>query len=169
MNDKLQELKERIEQMRLKKVMFGGYDKKDVQTKFEMALAMFQKCMKDQEDKEKAMIIAYEKQIEEMKALQEEIEEKKKISDSLIIDLNKNISELTEENEMMVQEQHKIKESYKAYCSEIIKQYSESLRSLSGEFSRILENVSSLQREINEESIIGGLDKVLEVTEVEVE
>lgn len=165
MNDKLQELKQSIDQMKLKKVMFGGYDKKDVQMKFDMALAMFQKCMKDQENKEKAMVMAYEKQIEEMKALQAEIENKKRASDRLIADLNKNISELTEENQMMVQEQYKIKESYKAYCSEIIKQYSNSLRSLSGEFSRILENVSSLQKEINEESIIEGLEKALEVEE----
>lgn len=165
MSDKLQDLKQSIEQMKLKKVMFGGYDKKDVQMKFDMALAMFQKCMKDQENKEKAIAVDYEKQIKELKALQAEIENKKRASDRLIIDLNKNISELTEENQMMVQEQYKIKESYKTYCSEIIKQYSNSLRSLSGEFSRILENVSSLQKEINEESIIEGLEKVLEVEE----
>lgn len=162
--DKVQEITEYVEQMRLKKVLFGGYDKNDVQMKFDMVLAMFQKYVKEQEEKEKALLSDFEKQ---MKELKDEFESKKKVSDILIVELNKSINSLTEENQSMVQEQQKMKETYKAYCGDILKQYSDSLRLLSGEFSRILENVSNMQKGINEESIFEGLERALEMKEPE--
>ena len=43
-----------------------------------------------------------------------------------------------------------MKQSYKAYCSNVLQQYSESLRTLSTEFSQILENVTNLQKAVVE-------------------
>lgn len=161
--DKLQEIREYMNQMQIKKVWFGGYDKEEVQVKFDVVYAMFQKCMKDQEEKEKALISDYEKRI---KDLQNEFESKKKVSDILIVELNKSINSLTEENQSMVQKQQEMKEAYKGYCGDILKQYSDSLRLLSNEFSRILENVSNMQKGINEENIFEGLERAFEMRNV---
>jgi len=149
--ERVQEITTYMEQMKLKKVWFGGYDKEDVQLKFDMLMAMFEKYAKEQEKREQNLVNDYKNKLD---ALEE-----------TVMELNKNIALLTEENELSIKEQQKMKEAYKAYCSEIIKQYSESLRSLSGEFSKILENVSNMQKEIREETIIEGLDKALEISE----
>lgn len=148
MNGKVEEIKANLEEIKLKKVLFGGYDKKDVQMKLDMAIAMFEKCLKDQEEKANVTVQSYERKIRA---------------------LNKTVIDLTDENEALVKKQYELKEGYKAYCGEIIKQYSESLRSLSGEFNRILEDVSTLQRGLNAEQVISGLDRVLEQKEDVVE
>lgn len=179
--DKLQEMKEYLNQDQLKKVLFGGYSKEDVQTKFEMVCAMLDTYAKEQATKEKELLADFEKQLKEMK---EEFEVQKKASDTLIIDLNKSIAEfeaqkqlfeqeqqkmraandaLVAENEVIVQEQYKMKEAYKAYCGEILKKYSESLNALSEEFGRMMENVSVMQKSISEEAILEGFDKALEM------
>lgn len=161
--DKLSELTEYMNQIKLKKVLFGGYDKEDVQIKMNMMLAMFENCMKKQEEKEKNLTAEFEKQIKE---LQEEFESKQKVTDHLIVELNKEINSITEENHMLLQEQQKVKETYKTYCKDILKQYSDSLRILSGEFTKILESVSNMQKGINEETIFKTLDKAFDVKEV---
>ena len=181
--DKLLEMKEYMKQNQLKKVVFGGYNKEDVHTKFDMLAAMLDNYVEDQARKEKEMLAEFESKLQE---LQEEFENKKKMTDFLIIDLNKSISEitsqnkeleveqselrgtidaLTAENEKMVQNQFKIKEAYKSYCSEIFKRYTESLDTLSEEFNKMLYNVSTVQKSISEESIVEGLDKALEMME----
>lgn len=230
--EKIQEIRDQIEQMQLKKVLFGGYSKEDVQMKMDMVFAMFEKAMKKQlekqAEKEAVMLAEFEQQLQEMR---EELEGKKRVSDILIIDLNKSISEMTAQNKSMeeenskmqeannvltaenhlleeeehrmreannvlmaekqqleeeerrireennillaekqqiLQDQVKMKEAYREYCRQILKEYSESLRSLSGEFSRILENVSSMQKEIDAESIFEGLEKAFEMKKQEV-
>lgn len=179
--DKLQEMKEYMSQNQLKKVLFGGYSKEDVQTKFDMVCAMLDTYAKEQAEKEAEMLAGFETQLKELK---EEFEVQKKASDILIIDLNKSLAEfeeqkqqyeqehqkmravndaLTAENETIVQEQYKMKEAYKAYCGGILKKYSESLEALSGEFSRMLDNVSVMQKSISEETILEGFEKALEM------
>ncbi|MEE1086574.1 MAG: hypothetical protein U0L05_05350 [Schaedlerella sp.] len=179
--DKLQEMKEYMKPNQLKKVMFGGYNKEDVHMKFEMLAAMLDDYVKEQAEKEKVMLADFENKLQEM---QQEFDNKKQVTDFLIIDLNKSISEitsqnknmevehsalrrtidaLTAENEQMVQDQFKIKEAYKTYCSEIIKRYSESLDTLSEEFNKMLDNVSMVKKSISEESIVEGLGKAIEM------
>ena len=221
--DNIQEIKDYVKQNQLKKVIFGGYNKEDVQMKFDMILAMVEKYAKEQAEKEAAMLADFEEQI---KPLKDDFENQKKVSDILIVNLNKDIAVLTEEkrsmeqtqlelkkensvlaeekqfveleqqklqeannalvaenqtieqeqhkfqetnaaltaeNHLMVHEQYKKKEAYKAYCGEILKKYSESLGTLSGEFERLLENVSNMQKSMSEESVIEGLEKALEM------
>ena len=127
---KLQELKEYMDQMKIKKALFGGYNKEDVQLKFDMVYAMFEKAMKDQEEKEAELISQFEERL----------------------------SKLVEEKMKMEEEQVEMKNSYKACCENMLSEYKVSLKALSGEFSRILDNVSNMQKMIDEESIFEGLE-----------
>ena len=143
--------------------------------------AMIDNYVKNQTEKEAALQAEFETQLTEM---QKDFENKKRVTELLIVDLNKSIAEitsqnqvmgeeqsklreavdtLTAENEQMVQEQYKVKEAYKRYCSQLIKQYSESIESLSGEFNKMLDNISNIQKNISEDSVIQGLDKALEM------
>lgn len=179
--DKLQEMKDYLNQDQLKRVLFGGYSKEDVQTKFEMVCAMLDTYAKEQDEKEANLLADFETQLKE---LREEFEVQKKASDALIVDLNKSLAEfeeqkqqfeqehqkiraandaLTAENELIVQEQYKMKEAYKAYCGGILKKYSESLDMLAGEFNKMLDNVSVMQKSISEETILEGFEKALEM------
>ncbi len=181
--DKLQEIKEYLKQDHLKKVMFGGYNKEDIRMKFVRIVTLLDEYVKEQAEKESVMLADFESKFQ---AMQEEIETNKKVTEFLIGDLNKNISEmasqnkeleaehlelcetikeLTTENERMFQNQLKIKAAYKSYCSEIVKRYSESLDTLSEEFNKMLYNVSSVQKRISEEIIIEGLENVVEMIE----
>lgn len=231
----LQEIRDNINQVPLKKVWFGGYSKEDVQMKMDMVYAMFEKVMKEQAEKEAGMLAEFETQLQ---ALREEFESTKRVSDILIGDLNRNINDLNVQNKMLeqehvklqdayaaltierneikqeqvkaeeektvlieekgvlleekqkllqeqvqmkeandmlvaeneqkVKEQAQMKEAYKAYCGDLLKEYSDSLRALSGEFSRILENVSNMQKEIDEESVFEGLERAFEMKKREV-
>lgn len=141
------------DQVQLKKVMFGGYDKKDVQLKFDVFYEMVERYLDEQKKEFDAKI----------EALTTDFENKQKASDFLMVELNKNISSLTEENEALVIKQHKMKEAYKEYCETILNQYSSSLCSLSNEFSRMMDNVSNMQKEIMSKDINEGLTKALEM------
>ncbi len=226
--DKLLEIKGLVNQVQLKKVWFGGYSKEDVQVKMDMMMEIIEKTIAEQNEKEAELLANFET---EKEALREELESKKKVSDILVVDLNKSIDELTEvnramkvnqekteilnealktekytleqecsklkdaydeissirsnleqeqmrlkqaydalieENQKMADDQVKMKNAYRTYCGQILKEYSESLRSLSGEFSRILENVSNMQKGIDEESVFAGLERSFEEREPQI-
>lgn len=127
---KLKELKEYMSQMKLKKVLLGGYSKEDVQLKIDMMYAMFEKVMKDQEAKEA----------------------------ELIAQLEERLNKLVEEKMQMEEEKIEMRNSYKSCCENMLNEYKVSLKALSGEFSRILDNVSNIQKMIDEESIFEGLE-----------
>lgn len=129
---KLQELKEYMEQMKLKKVIFGGYSKEDVQLKMDMMYAMFEKAMNEQEAKQT----------------------------QLTAQMEERINNLIEEKVQMEEEHIEMKNSYKTYCENMLSEYKVSLRALSGEFSRILENVSNIQKMIEEDNIFEELETV---------
>lgn len=179
--ERIQEIKDKMDQIQLKKVLFGGYSKEDVQSKLDMMFAMFENAMKKQIEKETELLAGFEKQIMD---LRDEYESRKRLSDILINDLNRSISELTArkqameqdqqrmqeendiltaKNEQILQDQINMKEAYKDYCKELLKEYSESLHALSCEFSRILENVSNMQKEVDEERIFEGLENAFEM------
>jgi uncharacterized protein YukE len=75
--------------------------------------------------------------------------------------------DLQSERERLVREQSDMKEAYRGYCKGLFKEYSESLCILSREFSRILENVSNIQKEIDEEKVFEGLEKAVEMVKRE--
>ena len=139
------------DQVQLKKVLIGGYDKKDVQLKFDIFYEMVEIYLDEQKKEFEAKI----------DTLTRNFENKLKASDFLVVELNRNISSLTEENEALVIKQHKMKEAYKEYCESILNQYSNSLCSLSNEFSRMMDNVSNMQKEIMNKDINEGLTNAL--------
>lgn len=165
--EKLNELKECKEKMILRSALFGGYNKQDVQDKINALYKLAEKNINEHHELEEALFATvreqkahFEQQIEELKV---DFEKRQKASDFLIIELNKTISELTEENEDLVLKQGKMKAAYKEYCETTLQQYASSLRSLTNEFSQILDNVVNLQQEISSKDIIEEMDRALEL------
>ena len=128
--------------MEFRKVLFGGYDKKEVQ----MAIDMLKK---EYEAKMNAMKNDYEAKFDKMQK-----------------DLSEDIHSLTSENEALVIKQGKMKTAYKEYCETTLQQYANSLRALSNEFSHVLDNVVNLQKEIGSKDILEEMDRALEMKQM---
>lgn len=144
--DKLREVNEYIDQMKLKKVIFGGYDRDDVYIKMNNIIDLFQKCVDEYEEEEKKLIQDYEKRMQE--------------KDNMISELNKKMENLENEQKKTVVEKEKIKAAYKDYCSTILTEYSSSLRSLSLEFTQVLESVAKLQKGLKDNSIFNQIEAI---------
>lgn len=146
--DKLREVTEYMNQMKIKKALFGGYDKNDVNQKMDTMIELFMECVKKNEAEETAIIKDCEKR---MSAQAEKIS-----------DLTRQIAELTEEQERTLKEaaaeKEKMKAVYKERCSSILTEYSDSIRSLSVEFTHVLENVAKLQKELKENAIFEQIE-----------
>lgn len=146
--DKLREVTEYMNQMKIKKTLLGGYDKNDVSQKMDTMVELFMKCVEKYEAEETSIIQDYEKR---MSAQAEKI-----------ADLNRQIAELTEEQERTVKEaaaeKEKMKAVYKERCSSILTEYSDSIRSLSVEFTHVLENVAKLQKGLKENAIFEQIE-----------
>ena len=137
--DKIQEINTYITKMKIKKTLLGGYDREDVYMKISELVDLFQKCLEEIQEDEKSLIEGYEKRLQ--------------ASNLLISELNKEVGDAkadhkNADHKNAVQEKENIKNAYKDYCSNILQRYSESLRSLSAEFSQILDNVTKLQDNI---------------------
>ena len=128
--------------MEFRKVLFGGYDKKEVN----MAIDMLKK---EYEAKMNAMKSDYEVKFDKMQK-----------------DLMEDIHSLTSENEALVIKQGKMKIAYKEYCETTLQQYANSLRALSNEFSQVLDNVVNLQKEIGSKDILEEMDRALEMKQM---
>lgn len=151
--DNLQEINHYISNMKIKKTLFGGYDREDVYVKLGVIVEMFQKCMDEYEEKEKALIEDYERRMS--------------ASDLLIGELNKKITSLSANQRDAEEEKAKLKEAYKEYCSNILQRYSDSLRTLSSEFAQIIDNVTNLQKNIINEDIFEKVEASIETQTVE--
>ena len=75
------------------------------------------------------------------------------------------IAKQEKELQELQDKQIKMREAYKEYCETILQQYGSSLRSLTSEFTRILDDVVNLQTEIGSIDVFAGLDRALEVKE----
>lgn len=128
--------------MEFRKVIFGGYDKKEVQKALEM-------LKKEYEAKMNAMKNDYEVKFDKMQK-----------------DLMEDIHSLTAENNTLIAKQQEMRVAYKEYCETTLQQYAASLRSLSNEFSHILDNVVNLQKEIGTKDIFEEMDRALEMKQV---
>lgn len=144
--DKLREVNEYIDQMKLKKVIFGGYDKDDVYIKINNIIDLFQKCVDKYEEEEKSIIRDYESRMKEQ--------------DALISELKRKLETAEKEQKKTFAEKEKIKSAYKEYCSTILTEYSNSLRSLSLEFTQVLENVARLQKGLKENAIFNQIEAI---------
>ncbi|MEE1086725.1 MAG: hypothetical protein U0L05_06120 [Schaedlerella sp.] len=72
----------------------------------------------------------------------------------LMTELNKKLGNLSVEQRNVEQEKERLREVYKEHCSNILQQYSESLRTLSAEFTQILDNITNLQQNIIEADLM---------------
>ena len=147
--DNLQEINTYITEMKIKKTFFGGYDREDVYVKIGNIVEMFQRNIEEMQKKEKELEEGYEKRLQ--------------ASEMLIAELIKKIGSLTAEQKGAIHEKERMKEVYKQYCSNILQQYSDSLRTLSAEFTQILDNVTNLQKNIVDVDIFEQFDSEIEM------
>ena len=150
--DRLQEINEYINDMKIKKAFFGGYDKEDVYKKIGVIVDLFRKFTEEQQEKQKDLIEGYEKRLQ--------------ASDMLNMELNKKLGSLAAEQKNVIEEKEKMKEVYKEYCANILQQYSNSLRALSAEFTQILDNVTNLQKDIVDEDLFEKLGAEIEAEQI---
>ena len=62
------------------------------------------------------------------------------------------------EQKNIERKKEKMQDAYKDYCSNILKQYSESLCALSTEFSKILDNITVLQKDMAQPDIFDKIE-----------
>lgn len=146
--DKMQEISNYINNVKIKKTFFGGYDREDVSAKMNELVKLFNEALTEEQEKQKAQIAEYENKIE--------------TSQLLVAEMNKKLSALMMEQKNAEEEKVKLKGAYKEYCSNILQQYSESLRTLSTEFSQILENISNLQKNMIDMDMFEDIDLQIE-------
>lgn len=132
----MQDFTEYINNVKIKRTLFGGYDKEDVSAKMNELVRMFQQALEEEQAKHNEEIAEYENKME--------------TSQWLLAEMNKKLSALMKEQKSIEEEKEKMKGAYKEYCSNILQKYSESLRSLSVEFTQILDNITNLQRNMIE-------------------
>lgn len=151
--EKLQEISDFIDNLKIKKTFLGGYDREDVFVKMQELIVLFQKCLEEEQERQKEVIQDYERQLQTSKLLAKE--------------LNKKLGSLSVEQKNLEQENSKMKDVYKEYCSNILQQYSDSLRTLSNEFSQILDNITNLQQNIISAEMFDDLEDKITTSQVE--
>lgn len=155
--EKLQEISNYVGSMKIKKTFFGGYDREDVIIKMQEIVNMFQEYVMEEQEKQKKVIEDYELRMQ--------------TSQLLVGELNKKIANLSAEQKNSEVEKEQMKMAYKDYCSNILQQYSDSLKTLSAEFTQIMDNITKLQQNLIEGDLLDVVEvkeeKVLEVIEEE--
>lgn len=151
--EKLQEISDFVDNLKIKKTFLGGYDREDVFVKMQELIVLFQKCLEEEQERQKEVIEDYERQLQTSKLLVKE--------------LNKKLGSLSVEQKNLEQENSKMKDVYKEYCSNILQQYSDSLRTLSNEFSQILDNITNLQQNIISAEMFEELEDKITTSHVE--
>lgn len=154
--EKLQEISNYVGNMKIRKTFFGGYDREDVFVKMQELVNMFQECIEEEQDKQKKLVEDYELRIQ--------------TSQRMVIELNKRIAELSVEQKNAEAEKEKMRIVYKEYCSNILQQYSDSLKTLSAEFTQIMDNITNLQQNLIDEDILKKIEVKIEdeaVSEIE--
>lgn len=150
--DKLQEISNYVGNMKIRKTIFGGYDREDVFIKMQELVNMFQAYVNEEQEKQKEVIADYELRIQ--------------TSQLLVGELNKKIANLSAEQKSAESEKEQMKSAYKEYCSNILQQYSDSLRTLSTEFTQIMENITALQQNLIEGDFLEEIEVKIEDEEV---
>ena len=146
--DKLQEISNYVSSMKIRKAFFGGYDREDVFVKMQELVNMFQEYAKEEQNKQQELINDYELRIQ--------------TSQLLVTELNKKIASLSAEQKNVASEREQMKSAYREYCSNILQKYSDSLRTLSTEFTQIMENITTLQQNLIEGDVLDAIEVKLE-------
>lgn len=150
--EKIQEITNYVGNMKIKKTLFGGYDREDVIIKMQEIVNMFQSYVNEEQEKQKEIIADYELRIQ--------------TSQLLVVELNKKIANLSAEQKHAESEKEEMKNAYKEYCSNLLQQYSESLKTLSSEFTQIMDNITKLQQNLLEGDILDAIEVKIEDEEV---
>lgn len=148
--ESLERIRKYINNIKIRKAIIGGYDREDVYMKMNELVEVFKEYVREElesQDNQKEQI---EKEIQRQKSEIQTYKQKLQESQSLVVELNMKLNELTAEQATTLCEMEDLKNTYKKYCSNILEQYSGSLRTLSTEFSKILENITMLQQNIVE-------------------
>lgn len=146
--DKLLEISNYVRDLTIKKTFFGGYDRDDVFEKIQELMGMFRSYAKEEKLKQQKIMEDYELRI--------------RTSQAMISELNKKIAILSEEQKNVELEKQQMKTAYKEYCSHMLEQYSDSLRTLSTEFTQIMENITALQQNLLEEDFLDVMEVRIE-------
>ena len=156
--ESLDKIRSYINKMTIRKAIIGGYDREDVYIKMNGLVDVFRDYVKDElEDKElqrRKIEMQFQQQKEEIVEYKQKLQE----SESTIAQLQQKLDEFAKVQVETEHEMEEMKDTYKKYCSNILDQYSGSLRTLSTEFSKILENISMLQQNIIELDSIETLE-----------
>lgn len=148
--ESLEKIRKYINNVKIRKTVIGGYDREDVYMKMNELVEVFKEYVKEELENQNVQKEQIEKELQKQRAEIETYKKKLQESQSLVVDLNMKLNDLTAEQANTLGEMEDLKNTYKKYCSNILDQYSGSLRTLSTEFSKILENISILQQNIVE-------------------
>lgn len=148
--ESLEKIRKYINSIKIRKAIIGGYDREDVYMKMNELVEVFKEYVKEELESQNTQKDQIEKEIEKQRAEIETYKKKLQESQTLVVDLNMKLNEITAEQATTLCEMEELKNTYKKYCSNILEQYSGSLRTLSTQFSKILENISMLQQNIVE-------------------
>ena len=148
--ESLEKIRKYINNVKIRKTVIGGYDREDVYMKMNELVEVFKEYVKEELENQNVQKEQIEKELQKQRAEIETYKKKLQESQSLVVDLNMKLNDLTAEQANTLGEMEDLKNTYKKYCSNILEQYSGSLRTLSTEFSKILENISILQQNIVE-------------------
>ena len=148
--ESLEKIRKYINNVKIRKTVIGGYDREDVYMKMNELVEVFKEYVKEELENQNVQKEQIEKELQKQRSEIETYKKKLQESQSLVVDLNMKLNDLTAEQANTLGEMEDLKNTYKKYCSNILDQYSGSLRTLSTEFSKILENISMLQQNIVE-------------------
>ena len=104
-----------INNVKIKKTFFGGYDREDVYVKMNEIVDIFKEYMKDEQDDQEAQRKEIEKELEKQKQQMEEYKMQLCGARALVEELNEKLSFLEVEKENAEKEKDKMKLIYKEY------------------------------------------------------
>ena len=154
----LEKIRSYINNTQIRKVLWGGYDREDVYMKMNELVDVFREYVKEEIENQELERRKAEMQLQQKKVELEEYERKLRDSQSVVVELHKKLDNLTSVQIETEKEMYEMKDAYKKYCTNILEQYSGSLKTLSAEFSKILDNISMLQQNIVEMDDIENIE-----------
>lgn len=164
--ESLERIRSYINNIKIKKVLWGGYDREDVYMKMNELVDVFKDYVKEELTEQEAQRAQLRHELKLQKEQAEEYKVKLQESQAIVVELHTKLNQLTAEQIETENEMAMMKNTYKKHCSDILEQYSGSLRTLSTEFTKILENISMLQQNIVE---LEGIESIEIPTEELVE
>lgn len=154
----LEKIRSYINSLQIRKVLWGGYDREDVYIKMNGLVDVFRDYVKEEIETQELQRRKAEMQLQQKKEEIEECERKLQESQLIVAELHEKLDDITSVQIATEKEMNEMKEAYKKYCTNILEQYSGSLKTLSVEFSKILDNISMLQQNIIEMDDIENLE-----------